>query len=178
MLEKALEKLESQFKAEKDPVRKQFAKPVLEHMKKRCREDAGLCQDVLQEHKTWGRCYAHITKTARQHIKGNAGAVIDSTVFEWAEDYFRQDDKAQIERQAKQEKEQKAKEAKRKAQKASKKPAKPKTKPNTPKETKADRSDSGSSQPSQAKDKKTKPKSKQKEVEGQMSIFDFLGGES
>ena len=128
MLEKALEKLESQFKAEKDPVRKQFAKPVLEHMKKRCREDAGLCQDVLQEHKTWGRCYAHITKTARQHIKGNAGAVIDSTVFEWAEDYFRQDDKAQIERQAKQEKEQKAKEAKRKAQKASKKPAKPKKK--------------------------------------------------
>ena len=94
MLEKALQKLDSQYEAEKDPVRKQFAKPVLEHLKKRCQEDAGLCADILQDHKTWGRCYAYITKTARQHIKGNAGAVLDSTVFEWAEDYFRKDDKA------------------------------------------------------------------------------------
>ena len=178
MLEKALEKLENDFNAEKDQYRKKFATAILKHLKGRCKEDEGLCTDVLQDHKTWKRCFEFINKKAREVIKGGAGFVDDPTVFEWAEDYFRQDDKAQIERQAKQEKEQKAKEAKRKAQKASKKPAKPRAKPNTSKEIKADRNDSESSHSASAQENKTKPKSKQKEVEGQMSIFDFLGGEA
>lgn len=172
MLEKALEKLESQFKAEKDPVRKQFANPILEHLKKRCREDEGLCKDILQEHKTWSRCYSYITQTARKHINGNAGAVLDSTVYEWAEDYYRKDDKAEAE------KEKKKAERKSTAKKSQKQPAKAdktKAKSNTSEPKKADNSDS---EGSQAAPGKAKQKSKKKETGGQLSIFDFLGGEA
>lgn len=175
MVEKALEKLESQFKAEKDPVRKQFARPILEHLKKRCREDEGLCEDILQEHKTWNRLYSYITQTARKHINGNAGAVLDSTVFEWAEDYYRKDDKAEVEKEKKKA-EQKKKSAAKKSQKPPIKADKTKAKPNTSEPKKADSSDSEGSQAVPEKVKQPKQKTKKKETEGQMSIFDFLGG--
>lgn len=176
MLENALKKLESQFNAEKDPVRKQFAKPVLEYMKKRCQEDEGLCRDVLQEHKTWNDCYSYITATARKHIKGNAGAVLDQTVYEWAEDYFRKDDKAEAEERKKKEEEKKAKLKAKKSQKASGKTDEEKKKPNTSKSKESTSNDSEGSQPAPVKEKKAKAKPKKNEADGQMSIFDFLGG--
>ena len=175
MLEKALEKLESQYKAEKDPVRKQFAKPIWEHLKKRCREDAGLCEDILQEHKTWSNCYAYITKTARKHIKGNAGAVLDSTVYEWAEDYYRSDDKAEAEKEQKKAEQRKNNTAK-KSQKSTDKAKKPEAKPNTSKAEKTATAKSEGSEQAPEKVKKPKTNAKKKEADGQLNIFDFLGG--
>ncbi len=187
MLEKAIEKLEQQFTAEKDPVRKQFAKPILEHMKKRCREDEGLCKDVLQEHKTWANLYAYITSTARKHIKGNAGAVLDQTVYEWAEDYYRKDDKAEAKQKAKAKADQKKKTVKAKAEDSQKaqKAAEPipveKAKPNTSEMAEKETAESEGREDHPAKEKEPKKETakkrpaKKKEAEGQMNIFDFMG---
>ncbi|MCC8125705.1 MAG: Cas9 inhibitor AcrIIA9 family protein [Akkermansia sp.] len=89
---KAREKLEAELKAEKNRI---YAEPIILHMIKRCEEDAGLAEDVLQEHKTFKKCFDHIYAEARKQADSSRVAyVIDSVVYEWAEDYYRMDDKA------------------------------------------------------------------------------------
>lgn len=124
--QRAKEKLEKEMKADKD---KTFAEPVIGYLLKRCGEDNGLAQDVMQEHKTWEKCLQYIFDQARKQAKGNKAAVRDDVVYEWAEDYYRKDDKAEEEKKAKE-----AAERKKKEEKAEEKPAElPKSKKN-PKE--------------------------------------------
>ena len=96
--EKACEKLRGELKKADD---KQFADPVIGYLMKRCEEDAGLAQDVTQEHKTWKKCMKYIFDQARKQAKGNQAAVRYDVVYEWAEDYYHKDDKAEEERKAK-----------------------------------------------------------------------------
>lgn len=93
----AEEKLEKERKAAKD---KAFAGSVISHLIKRCREDAGLAQDVMQGHKTWGKCLRHIRAKAMGQAVGGHAYVPDEVVYEWAEDYYRRDDKAEEEGKA------------------------------------------------------------------------------
>ena len=109
----AIEKLKDELGKAKD---KTFAEPVLSYLIKRCEEDNGLAEDVCQEHKTWDKCYSYIYKQAQEFAKGQRScAVRDDVVYEWAEDYYHKDDKAEEEEKARQEEERKKKEAERKA---------------------------------------------------------------
>lgn len=159
--QRAKEKLEGELKNAKD---KNFADPVITYLLKRCEEDDGLAEDVLQNHKTWEKCYGYIYEQARKQKSGNCAVVRDDVVYEWAEDYFHLDDKAVEEKKKKEEKErrksQKQETEKRKQQNSKQKPAKEKTSEKTP------------DAKSVKEVKKKTPK--KNEPEGQMSLFDLL----
>lgn len=159
--QRAKEKLEGELKNAKD---KNFADPVITYLLKRCEEDDGLAEDVLQNHKTWEKCYGYIYEQARKQKSGNCAVVRDDVVYEWAEDYFHLDDKAIEEKKKKEEKErrksQKQETEKRKQQNSKQKPGKEKTSEKTP------------DAKSVKEVKKKTPK--KNEPEGQMSLFDLL----
>lgn len=162
VLAKAKQKLEDEVKEAKD---KEFADPIISHLIKRCEEDPGLAEDIIQEHKTWIKCFTYIRSQAKKQAKGNCAVIRDDLVYEWAEDYFRLDDKALEE---KKEKERKEREAKNKAEAAKRKSGsgnqKKKTNPKKAVEEK---------KISEPEKKSDKPQ-KNKEPEGQMSLFDLL----
>lgn len=162
VLAKAKQKLEEELKQAKD---KDFADPIITHLLKRCEEDLGMAEDVAQAHKTWSKCFKYIQDQARKRAKGNCAAIRDDVVYEWAEDYFRLDDKALEE---KKEKERKEQEAKRKAEAAKKKTGSGKQKKKT--DGKKDDREKKSAEP----EKKNDRAPKNKEPEGQMSLFDLL----
>lgn len=173
--EKACEKLQGEKEKAKN---KQFADPVIGYLLKRCEEDNGLAQDVMQEHKTWEKCFDYIYSQARKQAKGNTAAVRDDVVYEWAEDYYHKDDKAEEEKKAKEAAERKKKaketverkkkEAKQKKEAAGKKEKKPFVSQESgtyaKKEKEADK-------PAEAQ----KPKKNPKEMYGQMDLFSMMG---
>lgn len=159
---KAKQKLEEELKQAKD---KDFADPIIAHLLKRCEEDSGMAEDVVQSHKTWSKCFEYIQDQARKRAKGNCAAIRDDVVYEWAEDYFRLDDKALEE---KKEKERKEQEAKRKAEAAKRKTGSGKQKKKT--DSKKDDREKKTVEP----EKKNDRAPKNKEPEGQMSLFDLL----
>ena len=162
VLAKAKQKLEEEVKKAKD---KEFADPIIRHLLKRCEEDPGMAEDIVQDHKTWLKCFAYIRGEARKRADGNCAVVRDDLVYEWAEDYFRLDDKALEE---KKEKERKEQEEKRKAEAAKRKSESGKQKKKT--DTKKDNREKKPSEP----EKKIEKALKSKEPEGQMSLFDLL----
>lgn len=146
----AKEKLEKEMKADKD---KTFAEPVIGYLLKRCEEDLGLAQDVVQEHKTWKKCLDYIYGQARKQATENRAVVRNDVVYEWAEDYYHKDDKAEEEKKAKETAERKKKQEER-AKKAKSEPQKaeiPK-----PKE-------------------EPKPKKNSKDMDGQLDMFSMMG---
>ena len=160
VLAKAKQKLEEEVKKAKD---KEFADPIIRHLVKRCEEDPGMAEDILQAHKTWLKCFAYIRGEAKKRADGNCAVVRDDLVYEWAEDYFRLDDKALEE---KKEKERKDQEKKRKAEAAKRKSGAGKQKTDTKKGNREKK-------PSEP-EKKIGKAPKSKEPEGQMSLFDLL----
>lgn len=82
--QKAKEKLEEE---KKKATQKNFADPVITYLLKRCEEDQGLAEDVMQEEKTWKKCFDYIVEQARKQSNGRSTAVEDRVVYEWAEDY-------------------------------------------------------------------------------------------
>ena len=83
--QKAREKLEAE---KKKATQKNFAEPVITYLLKRCEEDQGLAEDVMQEGKTWNKCFSYIVEQARKQSNGRSAAVEDQVVYEWAEDYY------------------------------------------------------------------------------------------
>ncbi len=61
--QKAREKLEAE---KKKATQKNFADPVITYLMKRCEEDQGLAEDVMQEGKTWSKCFNYIVEQARK----------------------------------------------------------------------------------------------------------------
>lgn len=156
---RAKEKLEAELAKAKD---KSFADPIIDYLLKRCREDLGLAEDVCQTHKSWDKCYEYIYGKARKLAKNSRQCAVRSdVVFEWAEDYYHKDDKAEEEKKAKQ-KEEKEKKAKEKAIKEKRTVEKPKTV--VTKEVK-----SASPKPTE------KPKKNNKDMEGQIDLFSLMG---
>lgn len=159
---------------------KSFAKPIIDYLIKRIEEDEGLAKDVLKNQKSWEQCFKYIYEKARKMAGGQkAAAIIDETVFEWAEDYYRGTDK-DVEKVA-------GKAAEKPSGKT--KPAKPKTSTYDmkkaiekatakPEEGKKDEDEPEPEILAKPKAQK-KPKKTQKELDeesGQMNIFDLLGG--
>lgn len=92
----AVAKLEKELAAvEKKKGHMTYATIIVNYLIKRCNEDIGLSEDVMQEHKTWDKCWKYVQSEARKLATGNCACVEDSTVFEWAEDYYHKDDKAE-----------------------------------------------------------------------------------
>lgn len=83
--QKAKEKLEAE---KKKATQKNFADPVITYLLKRCEEDQGLAEDVMQEEKTWNKCFNYIVEQARKQSNGRNTAVEDQVVYEWVEDYY------------------------------------------------------------------------------------------
>lgn len=157
----AVTKLQEELKKAND---KEFAKPVIEHLTKRCQESESLASDVCQDHKTWEKCYKYIYEQARKQAKGGSCAVRDDVVYECAEDYYHKDDKAEEEKKA-EDKEKTKKQMKKldeRADKARKKSEKMPT-------TKKPKEKAGESKP------ETKSKKNNKDMDGQLDMFSFFG---
>ena len=175
----AVTKLQEELKKAKD---KSFADPIIKHLIERCRESESLASDVCQDHKTWEKCFKYIMDQARKLKSGNCAMVKDSVVYEWAEDYYRLDDKALEEKKAveakereEREKRQKADQQKRldrmkkRAEKKAETAGKDKVAKEAPKpEAKADK-------PKKEPEKKEAPKKRSNELEGQMDLFSMMG---
>lgn len=153
--EKAKAKLENEIKKAKA---KDFAEPILGHLIRRISQDEGLAGDILQEHKTWSKCYKYIYEEAKKIKKGNCVAVRDDVVYEWAEDYYRKDDKEEEEKKAQKEAERKKKEEAEDKTVVEKKTELPQE------------------EPKPAPKPEPKPKKDSKQIEGQMSLFDLISG--
>ena len=168
--QRAEEKLKKELAAAKD---KSFADPIISYLLKRCEEDEGMAEDVAQEHKTWQKCFDYIYRQARQQTNGNCAAVRDDVVYEWAEDYYHKDDKAEEEKKAKKAAEDKAKKTateKAKKVKSATEQKTAKAKGNAEKTEKV-------SVPPKAEASKVSPKPKKnpKEMDGQMDLFSMMG---
>lgn len=155
--ENAKEKLKKELK---DAKAKGFADPIISHLLKRCDEDKKLAQDIMQEHKTWKKCFDYIYALARNQKKENAAcaAVPADVVFGWVEEYYRKDDAAEEKKKA----EQKA------AQQTKQKPATA--------EKKADAKQESKGPEPKKLEKSHEPKANKKGLNGQLSLFDILGG--
>ena len=154
----AVTKLQEELKKAKD---KSFADPIIKHLIERCRESESLASDVCQDHKTWEKCYKYIYEQARKQAKGSSCAVRDDVVYEWAEDYFHKDDKAEEDKKAKEAAERKKKQdEKTKTDSKKKEVSKPAVEPE--KKTEAPKPE-------------TKPKRNNKDMDGQLDMFSLLG---
>lgn len=166
---KAVQKLENEL-SKLTGHKKNFAEPCIDYLKKRCEEEDGICEDILLPHKTWEKCYKYIYGQAEKMLHRQSGPVRNDTVFEWAEDYFRQDDKA-IE-------EQKANEEAKRKEKQSKAETQTKNRPRVAKPSpsrKEKGTDKPTTEPTSKPAEKAPRKKKQQDIEGQMDIFSIMG---
>ena len=160
--QRAEEKLKRELAAAKD---KSFADPIIGYLLERCREDEGLAEDVAQDHKTWRKCFDYIYSQARKQAQGSCAAVRDDVVYEWAEDYYHKDDKAEEEKKAK-----KAAEARAKRENSAAEKKTAKAKGNT------DKTEKVSAPPKpEAPKAPPKPKKNGKEMDGQLDLFAMMG---
>ncbi|MBR1634353.1 MAG: PcfK-like family protein [Lachnospiraceae bacterium] len=139
----AAKKLARELEAAKD---KAFAEPVIQYLIGRCGEDSGLSEDVMQRHKTFGKCMDYLYGKAKKMAgKSQSVAVRDGMVYEWAEDYYHRDDRAEEEKKARERAERKAKQP------------------------------SGTAKAGSTAVRAKKKERKEKQADGQMDIFSFMG---
>lgn len=176
--QKAREKLEAE---KKKATQKNFADPVIAYLLKRCEEDQGLAEDVMQEGKTWKKCFDYIVEQARKQSNGRSAAVEDHVVYEWAEDYYHKEEKQEPVKKEKNKKPTTTKKTAAPTEKATEK-GNPSTekKPESekkPQETKDDTqvSEKPVKKEAASKQRKTeKSSTKSSGLSGQMSLFDLL----
>lgn len=97
---------------------KYFASIIAWYMIRKCEEDESLGEQVLKKHKSLQRCldfvtgkaFAIATEQAKQkgldHVTANTGlALTQNDVFPWVEEYYRNDDEAEVKKTETEEKE-------------------------------------------------------------------------
>jgi len=165
--QKAKEKLEAE---KKKATQKNFAEPIIAYLLKRCEEDQGLAEDVMQEGKTWNKCFNYIVEQARKQSNGRSAAVEDQVVYEWAEDYYHKYEKPETVKKEKSKKPATTKKTEAPTKKVTEtKKDVQKTKDDSKVSEKPVKKDAASKQ---RKTEKTSTKSS--ELSGQMSLFDLL----
>ena len=176
--QKAREKLEAE---KKKATQKNFADPIITYLMKRCEEDQGLAEDVMQEGKTWSKCFNYIVEQARKQSNGRSTAVEDRVVYEWAEDYYHKYEKPETAKKEKGKKPATTKKTEEPTEKTTEK-VNPSTEKRPENETKL-QEPKGNTQVSEkpvkkdaaSKQRKTeKTSTKSSELSGQMSLFDLL----
>lgn len=165
--QKAKEKLEAE---KKKATQKNFADPIIAYLLKRCEEDQGLAEDVMQEGKTWNKCFNYIVEQARKQSNGRSTAVEDQVVYEWAEDYYHKYEKPETAKKEKDKKSATTKKTEAPAKKVTEiKKDIQETKDDSKVSEKPEKKDAASKQ---RKTEKTSTKSSG--LNGQMSLFDLL----
>lgn len=165
--QKAKEKLEAE---KKKATQKNFADPIIAYLLKRCEEDQGLAEDVMQEGKTWNKCFNYIVEQARKQSNGRSTAVEDRVVYEWAEDYYHKYEKPETAKKEKDKKPATTKKTEAPAKKVTEiKKDIQETKDDSKVSEKPEKKDTASKQ---RKTEKTSTKSSG--LNGQMSLFDLL----
>lgn len=165
--QKARKKLEAE---KKKATQKNFADSVIAYLLKRCEEDQGLAEDVMQEGKTWNKCFNYIVEQARKQSNGRSTAVEYQVVYEWAEDYYHKYEKPETAKKEKDKKPATTKKTEASAKKVTEtKKDVQKTKDDSKVSEKPVKKDAASKQ---RKAEKTSTKSS--ELSGQMSLFDLL----
>lgn len=176
--QKARKKLEAE---KKKATQKNFADPIITYLMKRCEEDQGLAEDVMQEGKTWSKCFNYIVEQARKQSNGRSTAVEDRVVYEWAEDYYHKYEKPETAKKEKGKKPATTKKTEEPTEKTTEK-VNPSTEKRPENETKL-QEPKGNTQVSEkpvkkdaaSKQRKTeKPSTKSRGLSGQMSLFDLL----
>lgn len=143
---------------------KSFAEPIIGYLLERCKDDEGLAEDVVQDHKTWQKCFNYIYEKARKKAKGNCAAVRDDVVYEWAEDYYHKDDKALAASKPQKTAEDKAKKGKPAAvNKVSRAKGSADNVSATPKAV-----------PAEVTQEQPRPKRNSKDMDGQMDMFSMM----
>lgn len=165
--QKAKEKLEAE---KKKATQKNFADPIIAYLLKRCEEDQGLAEDVMQEGKTWNKCFNYIVEQARKQSNGRSTAVEDRVVYEWAEDYYHKYEKPETAKKEKGKKPATTKKTEAPAKKVTEiKKDVQKTKNDSEASEKPAKKDAASKQ-----QKTEKTSTKSSGLNGQMSLFDLL----
>lgn len=165
--QKAKEKLEAE---KKKATQKNFADPIIAYLLKRCEEDQGLAEDVMQEGKTWSKCFNYIIEQARKQSNGRSAYVEDSVVYEWAEDYYHKYEKPEPVKKEKGKKPATTKKAEASTKKvAENRKDVQKTKNGSEASEKPAKKDAASKQ-----QKTEKTSTKSSGLNGQMSLFDLL----
>lgn len=165
--QKAKEKLEAE---KKKATQKNFADPIIAYLLKRCEEDQGLAEDVMQEGKTWNKCFNYIVEQARKQSNGRSTAVEDRVVYEWAEDYYRKYEKPETAKKEKRQKPATTKKTEAPAKKVTEiKKDIQETKDDSKVSEKPEKKDAASKQ-----QKTEKTSTKSSGLNGQMSLFDLL----
>lgn len=165
--QKAKEKLEAE---KKKATQKNFAEPIIAYLLKRCEEDQGLAEDVMQEGKTWNKCFNYIVEQARKQSNGRSTAVEDQVVYEWAEDYYHKYEKPETAKKEKDKKPATTKKTEAPAKKVTEiKKDVQKTKNDSETSEKPAKKDAASKQ-----QKTEKTSTKSSGLNGQMSLFDLL----
>lgn len=165
--QKAKEKLEAE---KKKATQKNFADPIIAYLLKRCEEDQGLAEDVMQEGKTWNKCFNYIVEQARKQSNGRSTAVEDRVVYEWAEDYYHKYEKPETAKKEKGKKPATTKKTEAPAKKVTEiKKDVQKTKNDSEASEKPAKKDAASKQ-----QKTEKTGTKSSGLNGQMSLFDLL----
>lgn len=165
--QKAKEKLEAE---KKKATQKNFADPIITYLLKRCEEDQGLAEDVMQEGKTWNKCFNYIVEQARKQSNGRSTAVEDRAVYEWAEDYYHKYEKPETAKKEKGKKPATTKKTEAPAKKVTEiKKDVQKTKNDSEASEKPAKKDAASKQ-----QKTEKTGTKSSGLNGQMSLFDLL----
>ena len=176
--QKAREKLEAE---KKKATQKNFADPIITYLMKRCEEDQRLAEDVMQEGKTWSKCFNYIVEQARKQSNGRSTAVEDRVVYEWAEDYYHKYEKPETAKKEKGKKPATTKKTEVPTKKTTEK-VNPSTEKRPENETKL-QEPKGNTQVSEkpvkkdaaSKQRKTeKSSTKSSGLSGQMSLFDLL----
>ena len=91
--QKAKEKLEAEkalktTKVNGCMVDESITSATIDYLMKRCEDDQGLAEDVIQDNKTWYKCLEYIINQVKKQSGGASTAVKDPVVYEWAEDYL------------------------------------------------------------------------------------------
>lgn len=165
--QKAKEKLEAE---KKKATQKNFAESIIAYLLKRCEEDQGLAEDVMQEGKTWNKCFNYIVEQARKQSNGRSTAVEGRVVYEWAEDYYHKYEKPETAKKGKGKKPATTKKTEAPAKKVTEiKKDVQKTKNDSEASEKPAKKDAASKQ-----QKTEKTGTKSSGLNGQMSLFDLL----
>lgn len=171
--QKAKEKLEAE---KKKATQKNFADPVIAYLLKRCEEDQGLAEDVMQDGKTWKKCFDYIVDQARKVPRSGSGvAVEDHVVYEWAEDYYHKEEKPEPDKEAGASKPTKKKNAKATSKKQKGESEEVKEVTTSVPEPVPERKEAVKTEKKEKpKKKETAKKPDKPSMDGQMSLFDLL----
>ncbi|MCU7380481.1 PcfK-like family protein [Clostridiales Family XIII bacterium ASD5510] len=105
--EKIKAEAEAEYKAKKGKEAKAMMKgqmtPIVQYLTEKCEADPEYNALVIQEHKTWKKCYDFMMKKARaMAAKGSNGLLVEGeTILEWIDEYYQKDDKEEAEAEKK-----------------------------------------------------------------------------